>query len=132
MQRQQIPHQIYKDATGVEHVRVRTCLRKAVPACSHARSLLLGADGAVVPVAPVFTAANPPPPPHTQQLQFNMRGPGGVALVNADMYKDGSGSWDFMYLIVDVRSGNSPPQRLNIIAPRPLPLPTVAPAAGGA
>eukprot|EP00879_Flechtneria_rotunda_P028367 GHRR01030471.1.p1 GENE.GHRR01030471.1~~GHRR01030471.1.p1 ORF type:complete len:201 (+),score=50.19 GHRR01030471.1:395-997(+) len=72
VQRQQIPHQLYKDANGVEHVR----------------------------------------------LQFNMRGPGGVAIVNADMFKDNSGNWDYLYLIVDVKSGSSPPQRLNIVAPR--------------
>lgn len=72
VQRQQIPHQIYKDANGVEHCR----------------------------------------------LQFNMRGPGGVAIVNADMHKDASGSWDYLYLIVDVKSGSSPPQRLNIVAPK--------------
>jgi hypothetical protein len=55
------------------------------------------------------------------QLQFNMRGPGGVAVVNADMYKDSSGSWDYMYLIVDVQSGRSPPQRLNIVPPKLVP-----------
>lgn len=72
VQRQQIPHQIYKDNNGVEHVR----------------------------------------------LQFNMRGPGGVAIVSADMYKDSSGSWDYVYLLVDVQSGRSPPQRLNIVPPK--------------
>lgn len=55
------------------------------------------------------------------QLQFNMRGPGGIAIVNADMFKDGSGSWDYMYLIVDVKSGQSPVQRLNIVAPKLVP-----------
>jgi hypothetical protein len=52
------------------------------------------------------------------QLQFNMRGPGGVAVVNADMFKDSSGNWDYLYLIVDVKSGASPPQRLNIVTPK--------------
>jgi hypothetical protein len=47
-----------------------------------------------------------------------MRGPGGVAIVNADMYKDAGGHWDYMYLIVDVKSGHSPPQRLNIVPPK--------------
>lgn len=48
-----------------------------------------------------------------------MRGPGGVAIVNADMFQDSSsGSWDYLYLIVDVKAGASPPQRLNIVAPR--------------
>lgn len=56
------------------------------------------------------------------QLQFNMRGPGGVAIVNADMFKDSSGSWDYMYLIVDVKSGQSPPQRLNIVPPKLVPV----------
>ncbi len=55
------------------------------------------------------------------QLQFNMRGPGGIAIVNADMFKDSSGSWDYMYLIVDVKSGQSPVQRLNIVAPKLVP-----------
>lgn len=55
------------------------------------------------------------------QLQFNMRGPGGVAVVNADMFKDSNGSWDYMYLFVDVQSGHSPVQRLNIVAPRLVP-----------
>lgn len=75
VQRQQIPHQLYKDKSGVEHVR----------------------------------------------LQFNMRGPGGVAIVNADMFKDSNGSWDYMYLIVDVKSGQSHPQRLNIVPPKLVP-----------
>jgi len=70
--RQQIPHQIYKDNNGVEHVR----------------------------------------------LQFHMRGSGGIGVVNVDMYKDTEGKWEYSYLIVDVRSGSSPPQRLNIISPR--------------
>jgi hypothetical protein len=52
------------------------------------------------------------------QLQFNMRGPGGVAIVNVDMFKDAAGHWDYTYLIVDVKSGASPPQRLNIVAPK--------------
>lgn len=56
------------------------------------------------------------------QLQFNMRGPGGVAIVNADMFKDSSGSWDYMYLIVDVKSGQSHPQRLNIVPPKLVPV----------
>jgi hypothetical protein len=51
------------------------------------------------------------------QLQFHMRGPSGVALVSADMYKDGEGKWQYSYLIADVRSGNSQPQRINIISP---------------
>lgn len=59
--------------------------------------------------------------PCVLQLQFNMRGPGGIAIVNADMFKDGSGSWDYMYLIVDVKSGQSPVQRLNIVAPKLVP-----------
>jgi hypothetical protein len=37
------------------------------------------------------------------------------------MFKDGSGSWDYMYLIVDVKSGQSPVQRLNIVAPKLVP-----------
>jgi hypothetical protein len=52
------------------------------------------------------------------QLQFNMRGPGGVAIVNADMFKSESGAWEYLYLIVDVKSGSSPAQRLNIVAPK--------------
>ena len=54
----------------------------------------------------------------TQQLQFHMRGPGGTALVNADMYRGESGTWEYTYLIADVASGSGPPQRLNIIVPR--------------
>lgn len=70
--RQHIPHQMYKDAKGVEHVR----------------------------------------------LQFHLRGPGGNALVSADMYKGEGGEWDYTYLVVDVLSHAAPtPQRLNIIAP---------------
>ncbi|KIZ04743.1 import inner membrane translocase subunit tim-21 Flags: Precursor [Monoraphidium neglectum] len=70
--RQTIPHQVYKDQEGREHVR----------------------------------------------LQFHMRGPGGSALVNADMYKADGGAWDYSYLIVDVAAGGTPPQRLNIVMPR--------------
>ena len=47
-----------------------------------------------------------------------MRGPGGSALVNADMYRTEGGAWEYTYLIVDVAAGGSPPQRLNIIMPR--------------
>jgi hypothetical protein len=47
-----------------------------------------------------------------------MRGPGGVAIVSADMFKDSSGNWDYLFLTVDVKSGSSPPQRLNIVAPK--------------
>jgi hypothetical protein len=47
-----------------------------------------------------------------------MRGSGGIAVVNVDMNKDTQGKWEYSYLIVDVRSGSSPPQRLNIISPR--------------
>lgn len=71
--RQQIPHQLYKDANGVDHVRI----------------------------------------------QFYMRGPGGTAQVNADMYKDASGEWQYMYLLVDVASANSnQTSRLHIISPK--------------
>lgn len=70
--RQVIPHQVYKDANGVEHVR----------------------------------------------LQFHMRGPGGNALVSADMFRGEGGQWDYTYLIVDVVAGSSSPQRLNIVMPR--------------
>ncbi|KAF8073012.1 TIM21 [Scenedesmus sp. PABB004] len=80
VQRQQIPHQVYKDANGVEHVR----------------------------------------------LQFNMRGPGGVAIVNADMFKGPGGAWEYLYLIVDVKSGAAPPQRLNIVAPRSIGAPAAS------
>ncbi|GFR40314.1 hypothetical protein Agub_g849 [Astrephomene gubernaculifera] len=69
--RQQIPHQIYKDANGVEHVRI----------------------------------------------QFYIRGPSGTGMVNADMYKDESGSWQYTYLVVDAypASGSGSPQRLALI-----------------
>ncbi|GLC44281.1 hypothetical protein PLESTB_000760600 [Pleodorina starrii] len=72
--RQQIPHQIYKDANGVEHVRI----------------------------------------------QFYIRGPSGTGMVNADMYKDGQGQWQYTYLVVDASpaSGSGVPQRLAIITPR--------------
>jgi hypothetical protein len=56
--------------------------------------------------------------PLVPQLQFHLRGPGGSGLVNADMFKGESGAWEYAYLIVDVAAGGSPPQRLNIIAPR--------------
>eukprot|EP00877_Chromochloris_zofingiensis_P000151 jgi/Chrzof1/10136/Cz04g30080.t1 len=68
--RQQIPHTVYKDANGLEHV----------------------------------------------VIQFHLRGPGGRAVVDADMYKDSNGNWQYSYLIVDIQSGNSPVQRLNIIS----------------
>ncbi|KXZ49733.1 hypothetical protein GPECTOR_20g590 [Gonium pectorale] len=73
--RQQIPHTIFKDASGVEHVRI----------------------------------------------QFNIRGPSGSGLVNADMYKDASGQWQYTYLVVDTypASGSGAgPQRLAIISSR--------------
>lgn len=41
--------------------------------------------------------------------------------MNADMFKDSNGSWDYMYLIVDVKSGQSHPQRLNIVPPKLVP-----------
>ena len=78
-----------------------------------------------------------------------MRGPGGTALVSADMYRGGgsggssggsgiggegggdgssgssgssggssSGEWEYSYLVADVATGSSPPQRLNIVMPR--------------
>lgn len=72
--RQQIPHQIYKDQNGVEHVRI----------------------------------------------QFYIRGPSGTGMVNADMYKDGSGQWAYTYLVVDSQSSSAggSPQRLVLVAPR--------------
>ncbi|KAG2488778.1 hypothetical protein HYH03_012775 [Edaphochlamys debaryana] len=74
--RQQIPHQIYKDANGVEHVRI----------------------------------------------QFFIKGPSGTGLVNADMYKDAAGGWQYTYLVVDAypASGGSggAPQRLALITSR--------------
>jgi import inner membrane translocase subunit TIM21 len=109
VQRQQIPHQIYKDNNGVEHVRVGVgltqlphCVRNMQRPCRPNFTLLLCCYGCRCVV----------------QLQFNMRGPGGVAIVSADMYKDSSGSWDYVYLLVDVQSGRSPPQRLNIVPPK--------------
>jgi hypothetical protein len=47
-----------------------------------------------------------------------MRGPGGTALVSADMFKGPAGGWEYAYLIADVVAGSSPPQRLNIVMPR--------------
>jgi len=41
--------------------------------------------------------------------------------VNADMFKDSSGSWDYMYLLVDVKTHSSPVQRLNIVPPKLVP-----------
>mmetsp|Transcript_38069 Transcript_38069/g.84784 ORF Transcript_38069/g.84784 Transcript_38069/m.84784 type:complete len:271 (+) Transcript_38069:100-912(+) len=71
--RAQIPHQIYKDHNGVEHVRI----------------------------------------------QFYMRGPGGTALANADMYRDSTGSWQYTYLLVDVYANNSQnPSRVHIVSPK--------------
>lgn len=71
--RQQIPHQVYKDQNGVEHVRI----------------------------------------------QFYMRGPGGTALVNADMYKDADKQWQYMYLLADVQGqSSSQTSRLHIISPK--------------
>lgn len=71
--RQQIPHEIYKDRHGVEHVRI----------------------------------------------QFYMKGPNGTGLVNADMYKDAQGNWQYTYLLMDVTSPNSSnASRVNIIRPQ--------------
>ncbi|GIL44176.1 hypothetical protein Vafri_1706 [Volvox africanus] len=73
--RQQIPHHIYKDANGLEHVRI----------------------------------------------QFHIRGPSGNGVVNADMYKDAQGQWQYTYLVVDAypASGSGTvPQRLVIVTPR--------------
>lgn len=58
-----------------------------------------------------------------------MRGAGGTALVSADMYRGGGSSssssdssqqqqWEYSYLVADVATGGSPPQRLNIVMPR--------------
>ncbi|GBF97296.1 mitochondrial import inner membrane translocase subunit-like [Raphidocelis subcapitata] len=49
------------------------------------------------------------------RLQFHLRGPGGSALVSADMYRGERGEWAYSYLVADVASGGAPPQRLNII-----------------
>ncbi|KAJ9531629.1 hypothetical protein QJQ45_021775, partial [Haematococcus lacustris] len=71
--RQQIPHQIYKDAQGQEHVRV----------------------------------------------QFYMKGPSGTGLVNADMYRDTAGQWQYTYLLMDVYTASSSnPSRLYIVKPQ--------------
>jgi hypothetical protein len=54
-----------------------------------------------------------------EQIQFYMRGSGGTGLVNADMYKDAAGQWQYTYLLVDVYAGNSQtPQRVHIVSPK--------------
>jgi import inner membrane translocase subunit TIM21 len=48
-----------------------------------------------------------------------MKGPSGTGLVNADMYKDSAGQWQYTYLLVDVYTGSSQnPSRLYIIKPQ--------------
>jgi import inner membrane translocase subunit TIM21 len=48
-----------------------------------------------------------------------MRGPSGTGLVNADMYKDTSGRWQYTYLLIDVYGNTSPntPSRVYVIKP---------------
>lgn len=53
------------------------------------------------------------------RLQFHMKGPGGTALVNADMYKDEQRTWQYTYLLVDFYVGGSAsPQRVHIVSPK--------------
>ena len=125
--RQQIPHAVYKDAAGVEHVRVRVVAsdegeREAV----RKEAVLWGRTHDQILLLPAHnnTQTHTTNTPHNKQIQFHMRGPGGVALVNADMHQEqdaaaaGGRRWEYTYLIVDVASGAAPAQRLNIIAPR--------------
>jgi hypothetical protein len=115
--RHTIPHTVYKDANGTEHVRVS-------PEVVHtALSLNLRLCRPLPPAAHTLTPRlsrprRPPPPLCHPQLQFHLRGPGGSGLVNADMFKGEAGAWEYAYLIVDVAAGGAPPQRLNIIVPR--------------
>lgn len=52
-----------------------------------------------------------------------MKGPGGMALVHADMYKDEARQWQYTYLLVDhyaaAGGGSSAtPQRVHIVSPK--------------
>ena len=73
--------------------------------------------------ATFLTAAADPapccaPPIAPTQLQFHMGGSAGVALVSADMYRGPEGSWQYLYLVVDVANqGSQQPQRLFIVNP---------------
>ncbi|CAD7696840.1 unnamed protein product [Ostreobium quekettii] len=51
------------------------------------------------------------------QIQFHIKGHGGVGVVYADMYKDNSKKWQYSYLYVDFPSGGSS-QRLAIVRPQ--------------
>jgi hypothetical protein len=63
-----------------------------------------------------FLPCWPTPAP---QVQFYMKGPSGTGLVNADMYKDSAGHWQYTYLLVDVYTGSSQnPSRVYIIKPQ--------------
>lgn len=50
------------------------------------------------------------------QVQFHAKGPGGAAVVSADMYQDASKQWQYSFLYVDM--GSPTPQRLVLIDPQ--------------
>ena len=49
------------------------------------------------------------------QVQFHARGPSGVGRVSADMYKDSSKQWQYLFLYVD--ADVPVPSRVTIISP---------------
>ena len=52
------------------------------------------------------------------QIQFNIRGSGGVGIVYADMFQDASKQWQYTYLYVDIpEHGKKASQRLAIVTP---------------
>ncbi|GMH35608.1 hypothetical protein BSKO_03476 [Bryopsis sp. KO-2023] len=51
------------------------------------------------------------------QIQFHIKGPGGVGVVCADMYQDEQKEWQYTYLYVDISQGGAL-HRLAIIKPQ--------------
>lgn len=51
------------------------------------------------------------------QIQFHIKGRGGVGIVYADMHQDGGKEWQYSYLYVDFQHGGTS-QRVVIVRPQ--------------
>jgi hypothetical protein len=115
--RQRIPHRVYTDGEGQEHVQVLFFLllicffatSGSRDACMHCMLCCWGCKPCRCSVwkASLHTLS--------QQVQFIARGPSGKARVSADMYQDAGKKWQYYYLIVDVDGGRG---RISIVDPR--------------
>lgn len=91
--RQQIPHQIYKDADGVEHCRVQFYMR--------------GPQGTGQVHADMYKDKVSRPPSHS------------TCASQSKSLSQQDHQWQYTYLLVDVYAGNSQtPSRVHIVSPR--------------